>query len=105
MKLYLKSRGNNFNAVAQFEDGMIVVLPGSTVSLQFASHIRGGKTAKRYRSNPDFVNELGEVLQPCTFKSPSTAAQFVTGTSRNGYLVWKNQNKIPLKKILEEQEE
>ena len=35
-----------------------------------------------------------------TFRSPSTAANFVTGNSTNGLLAWKDENGRTLKEIL-----
>jgi hypothetical protein len=56
--------------------------------------------AKRYLNDNNFVDENGIVLKDCSFNSPSTAAQFVTGSSRNGYLVWKTKDGKKLKDII-----
>ena len=104
MTLFLKSRNGSFCATATYEDGVMTIEPGSKVNLSFAQHIRGGRTSMKYRDDRTFVYREGNVLQPCVFRSPSTAAQFVTGTSRNGYLVWKDRNKTTLKELLKAQE-
>ena len=102
MKLYLKSRGDVFNATAEYDEKnkTITVLQGTKINENFAEHIRGGKTAKHYREDKSYVDENNVVLKKCEFSSPSTAAQFVTGTSRNGYLVWKDENGECLKEKL-----
>ena len=98
--LYLKSRSNAFSAESIYEDGKITVKKGSVVNLTFAEHIRGGKKAKSYLNDDRYVDEKGLVLKDCSFNSPSTAAQFVTGSSRNGYLVWKTKDGKKLKDII-----
>lgn len=103
MTLFLKSRNDSFCATATYDDGVMTIEPGSKINRSFAKHIRGGKTSMKYRDDRKFVDVEGNVLQPCTFSSPSTAAQFVTGTSRNGYLVWKDENKVTLKELLKDQ--
>lgn len=100
MILFLKSRNGSFCATATYEEGVMTIEPGSRVNCSFANHIRGGRTSMKYRNDRKFVDMDGNVLLPCTFSSPSTAAQFVTGTSRNGYLVWKDRNGTTLKELL-----
>ena len=68
---------------------VFTVKKGGKINLDFAKHIRGGKSAKNYRDNPEFVDSDGNILKDCDFSSPSTAAQFVTGRSTNGYEAWK----------------
>lgn len=104
MTLFLKSRNDNFCATAAYENGVMTIEPGSKINLTFAEHIRGGRTSMKYRDERTFVDAEGNVLKSCAFNSPSTAAQFVTGTSRNGYLVWKDENKSTLRELLKEQE-
>ena len=87
----LKSRNNLFSATGYYQEGLFTVCEGSRINLKVASHIRGGKSANHYRLNPEYVDENGILLKACVFTSPSTAAQFVTGTSRNGYQVWKDE--------------
>ena len=103
IKIYLRSKTNSVFAEALFEDGKTTILPGGKVSKDFAEHIRGGKTARSYRNNPEYVNEEGLILRECVFSSPSTASQFVTGRSTNGYETWKVENKKSLGTFLREQ--
>ena len=98
--LFLKTRTGNCDAKAEYDDGKMIVKKGSRVSLQLASHIRGGKKAKSYLEDKSYVDDMGMVIQECEFTSPSTAAQFVTGNSANGYMVWKDKDGTRLKELL-----
>lgn len=46
MEIYLKSKQGLYDAEAEYKDGIITVKKGSKIQLDFAEHIRGGKTAK-----------------------------------------------------------
>lgn len=85
-----------------YSEENFVVKKGGKVSENFADHIRGGDTAKSYRNNSKYVNEDGTILADCEFKSPSTAAQFVTGRSTNGYEAWKVDERKTLGAFLKE---
>lgn len=85
-----------------YEAGKIIVKKGGRINLDFASHIRGGRIAKGYRTNAEYVDKNGNILKDCEFKSPSTAAQFVTGRSTNGYEAWKVAPKQNLGDYLKE---
>lgn len=45
-----------------------------------------------------------KVIKDAVFKSSSTAANFVTGTSTNGLMAWKNEDGIKLKQLISEVE-
>ena len=100
MKIYLKSKHGLYDAEAEYKDGIIIVKKGSKIQLDFAEHIRGGKTAKKYREDKEYVNQEGIVVRDCEFTSASTAAQFVTGRSTNGLVAWKVKDKVSLKNFL-----
>lgn len=102
VKVTLKQRTTDVFAEAVYEGDTITVLPGGKISNDFANHIRGGKTAKSYRENPEYVDGEGNILKKCEFTSPSTAAQFVTGRSKNGYEAWKVEEKKSLGDYLKE---
>lgn len=103
INIELKSRSNAYAAEAIYEDGIITVRVGSKIQMDFASHIKGGKIAKGYRENPEYVDKEGIVIKECIFSSPSTAAQFVTGRSTNGLTAWKVDKKTTLKEYLSNQ--
>lgn len=98
----LKTRTTGCNASAEYTGETIVVKAGGTISGDFAEHIRGGKKAKQYRDNPEYVQGRS-IIKDCIFNSPSTAAQFVTGRSTNGYEAWKVEPKKNLGVYLKEQ--
>ena len=49
-----------------------------------------------------YTDSERNIIKECVFTSPSTAAQFVTGRSTNGYDTWKIEKKKNLGKYLEE---
>ncbi|MBU5465107.1 DUF4357 domain-containing protein [Anaerotignum sp. MSJ-24] len=90
------------SATAEYDGKVMTVLAGGKINLDFAEHIRGGKLAKAYRENPEYVDKDGNIIKNCEFTSPSTAAQFVTGRSTNGYEAWKVEKKLSLGKYLKD---
>ena len=53
------------------------------------------------RGDSSVVSEDGILLKDMTFNSPSTAAQFVTGRSVNGYIAWRPNDEMSLKAFLD----
>lgn len=106
MKLYIKRSKNGVDAVAEFEKatGTVTVLKGSRVSdsIAHSEKFRGAKSIERARA---VYVKNGAVVKDAVFKSSSTAANFVTGTSTNGLTAWKDENGITLKGILTDGEE
>lgn len=105
MKLYLKRPRTNVNAIAEYntKTGGITVLKGSTVSdnIAYSEKFRGVKSIEKSREG---VVDKCIVSQDITFKSASTAANFVTGASTNGLSAWKNEEGKSLKSIIAEME-
>lgn len=101
INIYLTARNGNYDAKAVYEDGEIKVLKGSKIRMTFAEHIRGGRTVKKLREDSSVVTSEGVTLQDCYFTSPSTAAQFVMGSSTNGWRAWHVDRKTTLKAYLE----
>ena len=102
IEVKLHTRGEKIFANGKFDGETFTVLAGGKIRTDFADHIRGGKKAKSYRDNREFVDETGNILKDCIFTSPSTAAQFVTGRSTNGYEAWKVDDKTSLGKYMKE---
>ena len=98
----IKQRTGVAFATAEYDGKIMTVLAGGKISPDFADHIRGGKTAKGYRDDPEYVDENGNIIKNCEFTSPSTAAQFVTGRSVNGYEAWKVEKKLSLGQYLKD---
>ena len=103
MKLYIKRKNKTIEAVAEYdlENGSVTVLKGSTVSatIAYSEKFRGAKSIEKRRS--EYV-ENGIVIKDVYFKSASTAANFVTGSSTNGLTAWKSENGNTLQCILKE---
>ena len=101
MKVYLKRQKNNVDAIAEFDPitkGM-TVLKGSRLSAAIAhtEKFRGAKSIEKSRAGIVKDNAL---LKDISFKSASTAANFVTGSSTNGLIAWKDSNGKTIKEIL-----
>lgn len=85
----LTNRGGLFAANGVYDGEKVIVKKGGFVNPNFATCIRGGKQSKKYRNDRNYVSVKYEIVKDCVFKSPSTAAQFVTGRSVSGYYAWK----------------
>ena len=103
MKVFLKSSRNNLDASGEYcpENGSLVVFKGSILSetVSESKTFRGRKTILKSRESIVVDCVLQEDAQ---FKSPSTAANFVTGTSSNGNRLWKTEDGTPIGKLREE---
>lgn len=100
--MFITQRTRIAFATAEYNGNTITVLKGGKINPNFASHIKGGRAVKIYRDNPEYVDSNGNILKDCEFTSPSTAAQFVTGRSANGYKTWKVEKKINLGQYLKD---
>lgn len=98
----LIGRSKNFSATGKYIDSKnFIVCKGSQIYPKNDSVV--SKKVMKLRENTEFVDKNGIVLQDCMFGSPSTAAQFVNGSSTNGYVAWK-VGKQSLKEYLAEKE-
>lgn len=93
--------GRDYKATGLYVDGRIVVNKGSHIKYPTTNGFIPNESALSKRNDPKFVRD-GIVIEECTFDSPSTAAQFVTGGSRNGYDTWKISKGYSLGQFLEE---
>ena len=99
MKLYLKRSYADAVAEYDLETGAFVVKKGSRVSddISYTEKFRGALAIEKFRAQ--FVKN-GIVVKDALFKSPSTAANFVTGRSTNGLTAWKDENGDYLRKTI-----
>lgn len=106
MKLFLISEKRNIHAEAKYDkkEGFFTVLKGSRVSegVNHNGTFRGANSVEKARKLGNVTDCI--VMKEVTFSSASTAANFVTGTSTNGLLAWKNEEGVSLKKILAQEE-
>ena len=103
MKLYMKNRNNSYDATAEYDvsEKRFVVLKGSRVSdtISVSPTFRGTKNIENLRVE-HVKNRV--VQNDIEFRSASTAANFITGSSTNGLHAWKDENGKKLKEILSE---
>lgn len=101
MKVYVKKENLGVNAVGEYnsEDGSLIVLKGSTVSPDVVK-------SEKFRGASSIISKRKDTVKDNTticdvaFNSPSTASNFVTGRSTNGYIVWCDESGKKLKEIL-----
>lgn len=102
MKLYIKRAKGTIDAVAEYDVSakQFIVLKGSKVSdkIAYSEKFRGSKSIEKTRST---TVKNGYVSTDVIFKSASTAANFVCGSSTNGLTAWKNEQGETLKVMLE----
>lgn len=103
MRLYIKRSKANIDATAEYnpESKDFVVLAGSKVSekIAYSEKFRGSKSIEKSRLG---TVENSLVICDVVFKSASTAANYVCGSSTNGLTAWKDENGTTLKCLIEE---
>ena len=105
VKLYLKREKSGIEAELEFdkENNTYTVLKGSKISseITYSEKFRGAKSIEKAREG---VVDGTLLIKDVTFKSASTAANFVTGTSTNGLKVWKDKKGTTLKELISSEE-
>ena len=89
LNVYMKSKSGKYNARAIYEDGKIKVLKGSQLKAMTNGNYNRNKQVVAYRNDKKIVGKNLVLLQDVEFNSPSTAAQFIVDSSRNGWKDWK----------------
>ena len=102
MKVEIIIRGRGYEAKATYHDGKVLVHKGSGLKFTDADGFKHNEQAFSMRENPEYVKD-GIVIKECEFDSPSTAAQFITGGSRNGYDTWKIRKGYTLGEFLQDE--
>ena len=90
MKVFLKKRKKKYDAVGDYNEktNELLVKKDSIVS----KDIREFKGTNSIIKRRTLYVKDDIVLEDVGFKSPSTAANFITGRSSNGMDVWKDIN-------------
>ena len=101
MRLYLKRNKGDISAIGEydFKTKEMIVLKGSRISdrIAYSEKFRGAKTIEKNRATAvDGCNVVADIK----FKSASTAANFVTGSSTNGLTAWKDESGNKLKDLI-----
>lgn len=105
MILYLKNKKNSYNAVGEYDHAnkSFVLKKGSIISdsVTYSATFRAADRIKHQRKG--VINNNNKTIKDLTFKSSSTAANFVTGRSTNGLIAWKDENGKKLKELLKDE--
>ena len=103
MKVFIKREKTGVDAKGEFNlnEGTLTVFAGSRLCerIAFSDKFRGAKTIEKTREG---IVKGGVLKKDVTFKSASTAANFVTGSSTNGLTAWKTENGEKLKDLIPE---
>lgn len=102
MKVILKSKHNLHFATGEWTKEKTIVIAGSKINI-IDSFPRMSETISSLRKNPKYIDENGVLIQDVSFDTPSSAAQFVTGRSVNGYIAWRPDDKMSLKDYLKKE--
>ena len=102
MKVFINNQKAGVKAVAEYsiDTRETVVLKGSVISenISDAPTFKSKKSIKKAREGV-----VGNVLREnISFKSPSTAGNFVTGRSTDGLHSWKDSKGRTIKEIMEQ---
>lgn len=101
MMFYLISRTHKFYAEGMYnpDNNHLTVLEGAKIS-HTSTLLEGKGRDKWLKTKNEYVKD-GYLIQNLEFKTPSTAATFVSGTSMNGYMRWKNKEGTELRFVKE----
>ncbi len=101
MDLIIESKNKGYSAKAKYDidKKTFVVLKGSSVSAEVAQSEKFRGASSIISAREKYVKN-GVVSEDVTFKSSSTAANFITGRSTNGMITWKDKNGTKLKDLL-----
>ena len=101
IEIFYKSKKRDCYAEGVFNEknNSVIVKKGAKITKKMDERFRISKEAKK-RDDKAIVNNY-ILKEDILFKSPSVAAQFVSGSSLNGLKVWKTINNRPLKETIE----
>lgn len=101
VKVIYKSKKRDCYAEGEFNlnDNTIIIKKGAKISSKIDEKFRISKAAQQREDKTLFNKNI--LKNDIKFKSPSVAAQFISGSSLNGLKVWKTENKRPLKEYIE----
>lgn len=96
IKVTYKSKKRDCYADGEYdkETNTLKVKKGAKISARVDEKFRISKEAKKRDDTKIIKNNI--LVTDVIFKSPSVAAQFVSGSSLNGLKVWKTLDKNPL---------
>lgn len=99
LDIFMISKKGYYSAYGIYDDGKVIVLKGSKIREKNLNFNRMS-LLENYRNDKTIVDEKNVLKRDVTFNSPSTAAQFVSDSCRNGLLYWRNKENVKLKDII-----
>ena len=90
---YLTRNSRNVAAKCHRVGSKFIVMAGSQISEKVSKSVSENVKKARKKAKLDKNNAL---LEDLVFNSPSAAADFVLGTSTNGWTEWKTKDGVPL---------
>ena len=99
IKVYANGRNDAYEACGVFDGKNLTVKKGSRISEKVSGRIQPIVTS--LRNDASVVSAEYILLKDVAFRSPSTAASFVSGTISNGMIKWKNEEGKTLKSLQE----
>ena len=105
MKVYLTRKKSSIDAIGEFDPATktVTVCKGSVLSSSIA-HTKTFRGAKSIEKSREGILKDNVLQKDVVFKSASTAANFVTGSSTNGLTAWKDKGGKTIKEIIAEAE-
>ena len=101
MKLYIIKQRKEIYAEGEYDvdTKVMTVFKGAKLSKDIAhsATFRGSKSIEKHREG---IVKNNILMENISFKSSSTAANFVTGRSSNGFDVWKDKEGKSLKELV-----
>lgn len=92
-----------YKAICKWKKDNFILLKGSQVAKDFTPSCRNDIRNLRKQYNSVISNE-NVTLEDIYFTSSSTAASFVSGSSKNGKIYWKNNEGVLLRDLMNEGE-
>jgi hypothetical protein len=99
MRILLFSKGKTYDVKGCYEENQILLFKGSKIAAIENSY--GANRDGVVRANCTKKGNYYILDKDLLFKTPTSAANFCTGRSTNGWVFWKDQNKKLLKDICE----
>ena len=100
LKVYAKGRVRKYDAKGIYDGKGVTVLKGSKISEKVGAKVN--PVVEKLRNNPEKVSKDMIVLCDISFRSLSTAANFVSGNISNGFRVWKTEDGKELSEMRKE---
>lgn len=99
MIFFVKNQKKDINAILEYKNGKFILKKGSKISNNVSTAFRAYKKTLKRRNEVGLVKN--RILQrDYEFNSPSTAGEFVYGTSFNGRVRWKDKTGKRINEIL-----